>query len=65
MCKITGEVPSYHSAVDDLGVPVRYQENWTQSVLVINDYDGDYQFDHIMIRDGKAYYNGKEYDGNV
>lgn len=63
-CRITGEVPSYYSAVDDNGDVVKYQENWTQSVLVVRDYQGEYQFDHIMIRNGKAYYNGKEYDGN-
>lgn len=63
-CRITGEVPSYHSAVDDKGEPVKTQENWQQGVMVIKDYDGDYQFDHITIRDGKTWYQGKEYDGN-
>lgn len=63
-CRITGEVPSYHSAVDDTGQPVHYQENWQQSVLVIHDYDGNYQFDHIPIRDGVAFYNGKEYQAD-
>jgi hypothetical protein len=61
MCRTTGEVPSYHNAVDDNGYPVKYQENWQQSVLVIHDYEGNYQFDHIPIRNGRAYYNGKEY----
>lgn len=61
MCRTTGEVPSYHSAVDDHGTPVKYQENWQTGVLVIHDYNGDYQFDHVPIRDGKAFYNGKEY----
>lgn len=60
-CRITGEVPSYHSAIDDQGMPVHYQENWQQSILIIHDYDGNYQFDHVPIRDGKAYYNGREY----
>lgn len=60
-CRITGEVPSYHSAVDDMGHVVPYQENWQQSVLVIEDYGGNYQFNHIPIRDGVAYYDGKEY----
>lgn len=67
LCKTTGEVPSYWSGVDDNGVPVRYQENWQNSVMHIKDYkDGNYQFDHIMFRpdeDGnvKAFYEGKEY----
>lgn len=60
-CRITGEVPSYHSSVDDWGNVVRTQENWQQSVLVIYDYDGEYQFDHIPIRGGVAYYDGKEF----
>lgn len=64
LCKTTGEVPSFWSAVDDNGQPVRYQENWQNSVAHIRDYgNGNYQFDHIMIRDGKAFYNGKEYNG--
>jgi hypothetical protein len=61
MCRTTGEVPSYHSAVDDRGAPVRYQEDWQTGVLVIRDYEGKYQFDHVPIRDGVAFYNGKEY----
>jgi hypothetical protein len=61
LCKITGEVPSYHSAVDDLNKPVKYQENWQTGVMVIYDYDGQYQFDHIPIVNGVIKYNGKEY----
>lgn len=62
LCKTTGEVPSYWSAVDDNGNTVRYQENWQNSVMHIKDYkNGHYQFDHIMFRDGKAFYDGKEY----
>jgi hypothetical protein len=61
MCRTTGEVPSYHSAVDDHGTPVKYQEDWQTGVLIIHDYEGDYQFDHVPIRNGKAFYNGKEY----
>jgi hypothetical protein len=61
-CRITGEVPSYHSAVDDLNRPVNHTENWQQGVLVIRDYgEGHYQFDHIPIQHGRAFYNGKEY----
>lgn len=60
-CKTTGEVPGYHTAVDDHNQVVPYQENWQASVLVIEDYEGKYHFNHIMIRDGVAYYDGKEY----
>ena len=63
-CSIVGDVPSVHSAVDDRGQVVKNQEQWQQSVAVITDYqDGTYQFDNIMIRDGKAKYNGRVYEG--
>jgi hypothetical protein len=61
-CKTTGEVPGFHTAVDECGQPVRYQENWQQGVLAIYDYgDGHYQFDQIPINNGRAFYKGKEY----
>lgn len=61
-CRIDGWVPSYHSAVDDYGNPVKRQEPWQQGLLIITDYmNGEYNFDHIAIRDGKAYYEGKEF----
>lgn len=62
LCKTTGEVPSYHSSVDDHNQPVRYQENWQNSVMHIRAYpNGNYQFDHIMLHGDKAFYDGKEY----
>lgn len=61
MCRTTGEVPGYHSAVDDFGTPVKFQEDWQTGVLIIHDYDGTYQYDHVPIQDGVAFYNGKEY----
>lgn len=64
LCRTTGEVPSYHSAVDDKGQVVKYQENWQQSVLVIEDYEGDYHFNHVPIINGLANFRGKTYDGN-
>lgn len=64
-CHTGGHVPSYHSSVDDNGVPVHYQENWSQSIGIIFDYkDGTYDFNHIMVNKGIARYNGKEYNGN-
>lgn len=60
-CKITGEVPSYHSAVDDEGQPVKFQEDWQTGVMVIEDYEGEYVFNQIPIRNGTAYFRGKEY----
>jgi hypothetical protein len=65
LCRTTGEVPSYHSGVDDSGNVVKYQEDWQQSVLVIRDYDGDYEFQNVPIRDGIALYNGRLYNGEA
>lgn len=65
-CRIDGYVPSYGSAVDDFGIPVPKVENWQQGVLVITDYmNGHYNFEHIAINNGKAYYEGKEFDGTL
>lgn len=61
LCRTTGEVPGYHTAVDDHGMPVKYQEDWQTGVVIVHDYEGNYQFDHIPIRSGVAYYNNKEY----
>lgn len=66
LCRIDGIVPSYHSAVNEHNQPVHHQENWDQSVLIIKDYEnGRYEFTRVMIRDGRAYYNGKEYLSDV
>lgn len=66
LCRIDGVVPSYHSSVNEMGAPVVYNENWQQSVMVVKDYgDGDYQFDQVMLRDGKMTYNGREYGNGV
>lgn len=61
LCKTTGEVPSYHSAVDDNGRVVKHQENQQNSVLVIKDYDGYLDFHNIYIREGVAIYDGRLY----
>lgn len=62
LCRSDGVVPSYHSSVNELGKPVKYQENWQSSAMVIEDYgDGQYNFEHVLIRDGKIVYRGKEY----
>ena len=64
-CSIVGDVPSYKSAVDDMGQPVKTQENWQQGILLIKDYgQGDYEFSQIPIINGVAHHEGKVYDGN-
>lgn len=64
-CDTKGNVPSYHSSMDDFGKPVKRQENWQNQLLMIQDYqDGTYQFNVIDIINGIARYNGREYNGN-
>ncbi len=61
-CRLDGVVPSYHSAVDDRGHPVKTQEKWQQGGLLIEDYqDGTYNFRHILIKDGKTIIDGVEF----
>ena len=63
LCKTDGIVPGYHSAVDDTGKPVKRQQNWQNGVSIIHDYgDGNYNFQNVLINEGKAFYNGKEYE---
>jgi hypothetical protein len=63
-CDTTGSVPSYHSAVNDHGKPVRYQENWQNQALIIEDFeDGTYNFNVIDIINGIARFRGVTYDG--
>lgn len=65
LCRTDGIVPGYGTAVDDRGNPVHKQMDWQNGLVVIEDYgDGNYNFFHVLIRDGKAFYQGKEYDGN-
>ena len=64
LCGVDGEVPGYHSAVDDRNRPVVNRQTWTQGWVEIRDYEGDYELRTLYIRDGKATRDGKEYDGN-
>lgn len=62
LCKTTGEVPGYMTAVDDLNQPVRKQMNWQQGCLIVRHYDDkQYSFEHVLINNGRAFWNGKEY----
>ena len=63
LCSIDGDVPGVHSAIDDRNQVVKKKQNWQQGILVIRDYDGEYEFTHVPIRDGIALYNGKIYNG--
>ena len=62
-CLTGGQVEGYHSAVDDFGHPVEYQENWQKQILMIQDYgDGHYEFHVVDIRNGVGYFNGVRYE---
>lgn len=63
MCRTDGVVPGYHSGVDDFNRTVPYNENWQQSIHVTRAYkNGDYEMKQVMIKDGKAYMDGKLYE---
>lgn len=61
-CETTGVVPSYHSAMDDFGHPIHNQENWQQQLLLIEDFDGRYNFNVIDIINGIANYGNRRYE---
>jgi hypothetical protein len=61
LCKTTGEVASYHSAVNDFNRVVPTQETWTQGAVHIVDYGGQYEFHTITFHNGVAHYRDKEY----
>ena len=64
LARTTGEVPGYHSAVDDLGEVVHNQQNWQASGLEVRNYDGEFEFYPFFIQDGVARTpNGREYRG--
>ena len=51
--------------MDDFGQPVHKQENWSNQLMMIEDFeDGTYNFNTIDIINGVARYNGREYNGN-
>lgn len=68
LCRTDGVVPGYGTAVDDRGQPVRNQQNWQQGMMVIEDYDGDYNFNHLIFtEDGDELvtnYRGKRYSSS-
>lgn len=59
--RIDGIVPAHNSGVDHDGEPVKKYDGWTQGVMVINDYNGVYEFNHVPIHEDGLFYNGKRY----
>lgn len=58
-----GAVPSYHNGVDDKGNVIGYYENWQNGTGLIHEYGEYTQFQPIIIKDGSAQLDGKEYLG--
>ena len=65
LCRTTGEVPGFHSAVDTQNRVVPHQETWNNGILEIVDHGGIYEFNFINFYRGVAYYQGKRYDAQV
>lgn len=62
LCRRDGFVPSTKGAPDDRGVPVQRFESWQQAVGVLTVApDGSWVVEVVRIRDGRAFYGGKEY----
>lgn len=63
LCRIDGYVPSTHAGFDPRGtVPVRY-EDWQHGTTIIHyqEDDGKFKLEPVLITDGWAMYDGKEY----
>lgn len=64
MGKIDGSLPSVNNGIDSIGKPIKKYEQWQQGAMIINDYgDGNYEFNQIPINEGKAYWQGKKFEG--
>lgn len=64
LCSVSGEVPSYHSAVNERNEVVPVKEPWVNGLYEIIDDNGTYHFNLILIREGVARYRDRIYDGN-
>lgn len=63
-CLNNGMVEGYHSAIDDFNRPVDTNVGHQTTIAMIEDYGGRYNFNEVEIVDGKAFYQGVEFDGN-
>jgi hypothetical protein len=62
----TGSLPSYGNGVDDRGNIVKHQENWQQGMGIIRRYASqDIEVTPILIQDGTARLQGRQYDGRL
>jgi len=66
LARIDGAVPSYGNGVDDDNQIVKKYENWQNGIGFVDKYpDGSYVFHSVLINEGVARWQDKEYDGNV
>jgi hypothetical protein len=65
-CLNNGPVPGYNSAIDDHNRPVEYHNRkHVNTLMIIEDFmNGHYTSTTVDVVNGKAYYEGREYDGN-
>lgn len=64
MGRIDGVLPSVNNGIGTTGQPIKKYEQWQQGAMIINDYgDGNYEFNQIPINEGKAYWQGKKFEG--
>lgn len=64
-CLNGGPVPAYRNSIDDLNQPVSYHnQDHVNSFVMHKDYgQGRYENITVDVVDGKAYYDGYEWDG--
>lgn len=59
--RIDGTIPAHNSGVDHDGEPVKKYDGWTQGIMVVNDYEGVYEFQQVPIHEDGLFFNGKRY----
>lgn len=65
MGKIDGSLPSVNNGIDSTGKTVKKYEPWQNGAMIINDYgEGNYEFNQIKITKGRAYWQGKKFEGD-
>lgn len=69
LCRTDGKVPSTRNASDAAGNPTSRREMWSQGISVLfidpNDYNSTPVVEQISIRDGRAFWRGRDYTSRV
>ena len=61
LCRVDGAVPSFYSAPDSRGRPVKRREGWQQAMGVLTENEDGWHMEVIRIRNGRAVYRGKTF----